>query len=69
MLDCLLTGTNLEDEDVLAKNVMDINGRTVSFFTVCLSQDNLYGLLTNVHATHDQSSFDIIAWLACVPVL
>ena len=26
----MLTGTNLEDEDVTAKNVMDINGRTVS---------------------------------------
>lgn len=31
------TGTNLEDEDVLAKNVMDINGRTVMpFHSLCM---------------------------------
>ena len=33
------TGTNLEDEDVLAKNVMDINGRTVMpFHSLCVNQ-------------------------------
>ena len=32
------TGTNLEDEDVLAKNVMDINGRTVMpFHSLCMT--------------------------------
>ena len=35
---CLWTGTNLEDEDVLAKNVMDINGRTVMpFHSLCVT--------------------------------
>lgn len=33
------TGTNLEDEDVLAKNVMDINGRTVMpFHSLCMTE-------------------------------
>ena len=30
----LLTGTNLEDEDVLAKKVLDVDGRTVSRLAV-----------------------------------
>ena len=33
------TGTNLEDEDVLAKNVMDINGRTVMpLHSLCVTE-------------------------------
>ena len=32
---CVLTGTNLEDEDVLAKSVKDIDGRTVGFLNSC----------------------------------
>ena len=32
---CVLAGTNLEDEDVLAKNVMDIDGRTVRSLNSC----------------------------------
>lgn len=32
---CGSTGTNLEDEDVLAKNVMDIDGRTVRSLNSC----------------------------------
>ena len=60
---CVLTGTNLEDEDVLAKNVKDIDGRTVRSLNGCWYHSHVPRMICCVAGITAQSALTIpLTW-------
>ena len=67
---CVLTGTNLEDEDVLAKSVKDIDGRTVGFLNSCWCHTHVPRMVGCIAGITAQSALTIpLSYLGVILLL